>query len=49
MGDMRNAYKILFGKPEGKTTLKTWAKRERYIKMNLHEIRSGVWTGSGLL
>jgi hypothetical protein len=35
-GEMRNAYKILFGKPEG--------KRDN-IKLDLKEIGLGVWTG----
>jgi hypothetical protein len=43
MGETRNAYKILVGKPEGKTPLETlrrgWVDN---IKMDLREIR---WNG----
>jgi hypothetical protein len=38
MGEMRNAYKILVGKPEGKGTLGRHRRRwEDNIKMDLRE------------
>jgi hypothetical protein len=41
MGEMRNAYCILVGKPEGKTSLGRHRRRwEDNIRMNLREI---VW------
>jgi hypothetical protein len=46
MGDMRNAYKILVEKLEGKRQLKRpWHKWEDNIRMDLSEIRVG---GCGL-
>jgi hypothetical protein len=40
MGDMRNAYKILVGKSEGKRSLgRPRRKRENNIRMDLREIR----------
>jgi hypothetical protein len=51
MGETRNAYRILVGKPEGKRPL--GRPRRRWmdnIKMDLREIRWGmVWTGSNWL
>jgi hypothetical protein len=47
MGESRNAYRILLGKPEGKRPL--GRPRPRWvdnIKMDLREI---VWTGSNWL
>jgi hypothetical protein len=46
IGEKRNAYRLLVGKPEGKTPL----GRERHrwvdnIKMDLVEIRQCGWTG----
>jgi hypothetical protein len=39
MGEMRNPYKILVGKPEGKTSLRRLRHRwEDNIKMDLREI-----------
>jgi hypothetical protein len=51
MGDKRNAYRILVGKPEGKTPLgrprRRWVDN---IKMDLRERAWGVvWTGSDWL
>jgi hypothetical protein len=47
MGDKRNAYMILVGKPEGKRTLgrpgRMWVDN---IKIDLSEIEWDVWTGS---
>jgi hypothetical protein len=41
MGEMRNAYKILFGKPEGKQSLiRSRHRWEDNIRMDLKEI---VW------
>jgi hypothetical protein len=46
IGEMRNAYKILVGKPEGKRTCRrsriTW---EDNIRMGLREKGSKVWIG----
>jgi hypothetical protein len=43
---MRNAYKILVGKPEGKRPLgKSRRRWEDNIKMYLREIGLGVWIG----
>jgi hypothetical protein len=45
-GIMRNSYKILVGKPEGKRPLGRLNYRwEDNIKMNLTEIGFGVWLG----
>jgi hypothetical protein len=39
MGEMRNAYKILVGKPEGKKQLRwPWRRWEDNIRMDLREI-----------
>jgi hypothetical protein len=39
MGETRNAYRILVGKPEGKRTLgRPRCRWVNYIKMNLREI-----------
>jgi hypothetical protein len=39
LGEMRNAYKILFGKPEGKQPLgRPKRKREDNIKVDLREM-----------
>jgi hypothetical protein len=42
MGDMRNAYKISVGKPEGKRPLRRPRHRWEDIRMDLREI---VWKG----
>jgi hypothetical protein len=43
---MRNAYKILVGKPEGKRSLGRYKLRwEDNIKMDLKKIEFGVWIG----
>jgi hypothetical protein len=45
MGEMRNAYKVLFGKPEGKRPLGRFRHRwEDNIRMHLREM-GWVWTG----
>jgi hypothetical protein len=41
MGAMRNAYRILVGKPEGKTLLGRPRRRWVNIKMNLKRDRMG--------
>jgi hypothetical protein len=42
MGDKRNAYRILVGKPEGKRPLKRRRRRWVDIKTDLREVR---WSG----
>jgi hypothetical protein len=42
MGDRRGAYRVLVGKPEGKSPLGRW---EDNIKMDLDEVRWMAWTG----
>jgi hypothetical protein len=45
-GEMRSAYKILVGKPEGKRPLGRSRRRwEDNIKIYLREIVFGVWFG----
>jgi hypothetical protein len=48
--DMRNVYKILVGKPDGKRPLgrpmHRW-KDNIKIKMDVREVRLGVWIGFG--
>jgi hypothetical protein len=42
MGEMRGAYNILVGKPEGRTLLgRPWCRWEDNIEMNLWEIGFG--------
>jgi len=46
-GERRGVYRVLVGKPEGKRPLgRPRRRREVNIKMDLHEIGCGVWTGS---
>jgi hypothetical protein len=46
MGEMRNAYKILVGKPEGKIPLRRLGRRwEDIIKLGLREVGFEVWIG----
>jgi hypothetical protein len=46
MGEKRNRYRILVGKPEGKRPLgRLRGKWEDNIKMNLREIGWVLWTG----
>jgi hypothetical protein len=46
MGEGRNVYKVLLGKPEGKRPLERPKRRwEDGIKMDLTDICWGVWSG----
>ena len=46
MGERRGIYGILVEKPEGKRPLRRHSHRLEYnIKMDLQEVRCGVWTG----
>jgi len=46
MGDRRNVYRVLVGKPEGKRSLgRPRSRWEDNIKMDLQEVVCGVWTG----
>jgi len=48
MGEKRDVYTVLVGKPEGKRQLgRPRRRREDNIKMDLHEVICGAWTGSG--
>jgi hypothetical protein len=42
---MRNAYKMLVGKPDGKRPLRRPRRRWEDIKMDLREIGFGLWIG----
>jgi hypothetical protein len=45
MGEGRNMYRVLVGKPEGKSSLgRPRCRREDGIKMDLREIGWGVWS-----
>jgi hypothetical protein len=46
MGEGRNVYRVLVGKPEGKRPLERPRRRwENGIKMDLRETGWGVWSG----
>jgi hypothetical protein len=46
MGEGRNVYRVLVGKPEGKSPLERPRRRwENGIKMDIMEIVWGVWSG----
>jgi hypothetical protein len=46
MGEERNVYKVLVGKPEGERPLgRPRRRREDGIRMDLREIGLGVWIG----
>ena len=46
MGEGRDLYRVLVGKPEGKRPLGRPRRRwEDNIKMDLQEVGCGVWTG----
>jgi hypothetical protein len=46
MGEEREAYKVLVGKPEGKRPLERPRRRwQGGIRMDVREISWGVWTG----
>jgi hypothetical protein len=42
MGEGRNVYRVLMGKPEGKRPSRRW---EDWIRTDLREIGWGVWSG----
>jgi hypothetical protein len=47
MGERRNAYRALVGKPKGRRPLGRPRRRwEDNIKMDLQEVGWGAWTGS---
>jgi len=50
MGERSDVYRVLVGKPEGKRPLAiprlSW---EDNIKMDLQEVRYGLWSGSSWL
>ena len=46
MGERRGVYRDLVGNPEGKRPLERHRRRwEDNIKMDLQEVRIGVWSG----
>jgi hypothetical protein len=46
MGEGRNVYRVLVGKPEGKRPLgRPWRRWKDGIKMDLREIGWRVWSG----
>jgi hypothetical protein len=46
MGEKRGAYRILVGRPEGRRPLRRPRhRREDNIKMDLHAVGWGTWTG----
>jgi hypothetical protein len=46
MGEQRNAYRLLIGKPEGKRQLgRPRRKWEDNIRMDLGDVDEVVWTG----
>jgi hypothetical protein len=46
MGEGRNVYRVLVGKPEGKRPLgRQWRRWENRMKMGLSEIVWRVWSG----
>jgi hypothetical protein len=46
MGEGRNVYRVLVGKPEGNSPLERPRRRwEDGIKIDLREMLSGVWSG----
>jgi hypothetical protein len=50
MGEERNVYKVLMGKPEGKIPLgRPRRKWEDGIRMDLRDIGGGVYIGSSWL
>jgi hypothetical protein len=46
MGDMRGAYRVLVGRPEGKRPLGRQRRRwEDNIKMDIRQVGWGAWSG----
>jgi hypothetical protein len=46
MGEGRDVYRVLVGKPEGKRPLeRPWRRRENGIKWTLGRLVGGVWSG----
>jgi hypothetical protein len=46
MGERRNFYSVLMGKPEGKRPLeRQWRRWEDGLKKDLREVGWGVWNG----
>jgi hypothetical protein len=45
MGEGRNGYRVLVGKPEGKRPLERPTRRWDGLKINLREIGWGMWSG----
>ena len=46
MGETRDVYRVLVGKPEGKRPLgRTKLRWEDNIKMDIQEVECEVWTG----
>jgi hypothetical protein len=47
MGEIKDVYRVLVGKPEGKSPLgRTRSRWEDNIKMDLQEVGWGTWIGS---
>jgi hypothetical protein len=47
MGERKDAYRVLVGKPDGRRSLGRLRRRwEDNIKMDLREVGWGAWTGS---
>jgi hypothetical protein len=47
MGESRDSYRVLVGKPEERRPLRRPRRRwEDNIKMDLREVEFGAWTGS---
>jgi hypothetical protein len=50
MGERKSVYRVLVGKPEGKTPLGRPSRRwENNIQMDLQEVGCGEWSGSSWL
>ena len=49
MGDRRGVYRVLVGKPEGKSPLGRPRRRWKYLDRSLGSGMLGAWTGSSWL